>query len=57
MEWNKQCEFVLQLMADGSLTPSQIVTHRLHYSGMKEAYEMAYHREKTMLGVIFRWQD
>ena len=33
----KQCEFVLQLMADGSLTPSQ-VTHRLHYSGMKEAY-------------------
>ena len=56
MEWNKQCEFVLQLMADGSLTPSQIVTHRLPYSQMKEAYEMAYHREKTMLGVIFQWQ-
>ena len=57
MEWNKQCEFVLQLMADGSLTPSQIVTHRLPYTRMQEAYEMAYHREKTMLGVIFQWGE
>jgi threonine dehydrogenase-like Zn-dependent dehydrogenase len=57
MSWNKQCEYVLQLMADGSLKPSQIVTHRLHYSRMKEAYEMAYHREKTMLGVIFQWDN
>ena len=57
MEWNKQCEFVLQLMADGSLRPSDVVTHRMHYSRMKDAYEMAYHREKTMLGVIFRWME
>lgn len=57
MEWNKQCEFVLQLMADGSLRPSEVVTHRMHYSRMKDAYEMAYHREKTMLGVIFRWME
>jgi threonine dehydrogenase-like Zn-dependent dehydrogenase len=57
LSWNKQCEFVLQLMADGSLKPSQIITHRLHYSRMKEAYEMAYNREKTMLGVTFQWTD
>ena len=57
MEWNKQCEFVLQLMADGSLRPSEVVTHRMHYSRMKDAYEMAYHREKTMLGVVFRWRE
>ena len=57
MEWNRQCEFVLQLMADGNLRPSQIVTHRMHYSRMKDAYEMAYHREKTMLGVVFRWGE
>ena len=42
-------------MADGSLTPRQIVTPRLPYARMQEAYEMAYHREKTMLGVIFQW--
>ena len=29
----------------------------LHYSRMTEAYELAYHREKTMLGVIFQWKD
>ena len=57
MEWNKQCEFVLQLMADGNLRPSRIVTHRMHYSRMKDAYEMAYYREKTMLGVVFRWGE
>lgn len=57
MEWNKQCEFVLQLMADRSLRPSEVVTHRMHYSRMKDAYEMAYHREKTMLGVVFRWRE
>ena len=55
-EWNKQCEFVLQLMADGNLNPSQLITHRLHYTQMKEAYEMAYEREKTMLGVVFTWK-
>ena len=56
-EWNKQCEFVLQLMADGNLNPSQLITHRLHYTQMIEAYEMAYEREKTMLGVVFTWKD
>tara|TARA_B100001245_G_C22842075_1_gene404837 strand:- start:94 stop:1107 length:1014 start_codon:yes stop_codon:yes gene_type:complete len=56
-EWNKQCEFVLQLMDDGNLNPSQLITHRLHYTQMKEAYEMAYEREKTMLGVVFTWKD
>ena len=44
-------------MADGLLEPSRLVTHRYHYSEMVEAYEMAYHREKQMLGVIFNWQE
>ena len=47
---------VLSLMADGSLEPKRLITHRFHYSEMVEAYEMAYHREKSMLGVIFNWQ-
>jgi threonine dehydrogenase-like Zn-dependent dehydrogenase len=53
----RQCEFVLDLMADGSLEPKRLITHRFHYSEMAEAYEMAYRREKEMLGVIFQWRD
>ena len=53
----RRCDHVLSLMAEGKLQPSRLITHRLHYSEMAEAYEMAYSREKSMLGVIFNWQD
>lgn len=46
---------MLSLMADGRLEPKRLVTHRFHYSEMAQAYEMAYRREKAMLGVIFNW--
>ena len=49
--------FVLDLMADGSLKPSRLVTHRMPYTEMATAYEMIDRREKKMLGVIFEWQD
>ena len=49
--------FILSLMADGCLEPKRLITHRFHYSEMVKAYEMAYHREKSMLGVIFEWQE
>jgi len=48
---------VLSLMADGRLEPKRLVTHRFHYTEMAKAYEMAYAREKSMLGVIFNWQE
>ncbi len=48
---------ILSLMADGRLEPKRLITHRFHYSEMAKAYEMAYAREKSMLGVIFSWQD
>ena len=44
-------------MADGKLEPSRLITHQLHYSEMATAYEMAYHREKSMRGVIFNWDE
>jgi threonine dehydrogenase-like Zn-dependent dehydrogenase len=49
--------FILSLMADGRLEPKRLITHRFHYTEMVKAYEMAYHREKSMLGVIFQWQE
>lgn len=51
------CAHVLSLMQDGKLEPKKLVTHRLHYSQMVEAYEMAYRREKNMLNVVFNWKD
>ena len=54
---DRNAAHVLSLMADGRLEPKQLITHRFHYSEMAQAYEMAYTREKSMLGVIFNWQD
>jgi len=52
---DQEATFILSLMADGKLKPSQLVTHRFPYTRIAEAYEMAYRREKSMLGVIFQW--
>ena len=53
----RECEFVLSLLAVGRLEPKRLVTHRFSYNDMAAAYEMAYRREKEMLGVIFQWKD
>ncbi|MCH2661343.1 zinc-binding dehydrogenase, partial [bacterium] len=54
---DQRCAHVLSLMQDGRLEPKRLVTHRLHYTEMVQAYEMAYHREKKMLNVVFNWKD
>lgn len=48
---------MLKLMADGKLEPKRLVTHRLHYTQIVEAYEMALRREKSMMNVVFDWSD
>ena len=55
--WNNSCTHVLSLMADGRLSPKRLITHRMPYQDMKMAYEMAYRREKEMLGVVFDWSE
>jgi threonine dehydrogenase-like Zn-dependent dehydrogenase len=55
--WDRACAHTLSLMADGRLEPRRTVTHCFHYTEMVRAYEMAYRREKSMLGVIFQWKD
>ncbi len=49
------CKQMLGYMAQGSLSPSSLISHRMIYSDMGHAYEMAYRREKNMLNVIFDW--
>ena len=44
-------------MADGRLRPSRTITHRMHHTEMKKAYDMASSRDKNMLGVVFDWTD
>ena len=56
LSWNNQCDFILKLMKENKVNPSELITHRLNYKDMQKAYEMAYNREKQMLGVLFDWQ-
>ena len=42
-------------MEEGRLQPSKLITHRMKYTDMVEAYEMIYRREKGMMGVLFEW--
>lgn len=53
---DRNAAHMLSLMAEGKLTPKSLVTHRFHYTDMAKAYEMAYRREKSMLGVLFNWK-
>jgi len=54
--WESMCRFTLEQMKSGKLEPKRLITHRMHYSEIKTAYEMIYRREKNMMGVIFNWQ-
>ncbi|MDP6118966.1 MAG: zinc-binding alcohol dehydrogenase [Planctomycetota bacterium] len=54
---NKRVAFILKLMKEGKVEPKRLVTHRFHYTDIPQAYEMAYRREKSMLGVIFYWKE
>ena len=56
LSWNNQCDFVLKLMKENKVNPSELITHRLNYKDMQKAYEMAYNRDKQMLGVLFDWE-
>lgn len=52
---NKPGRYTMQLIEDGRLRPSNIITHRLSVEDIPSAYDMIYNREKEMLGVIFQW--
>ncbi|MAE63293.1 MAG: hypothetical protein CMJ18_03400 [Phycisphaeraceae bacterium] len=55
-QWRHRAH-LLTLMAEGRLEPKRLVTHRLHYTRINEAYEMALRREKSMMNVVFDWTD
>jgi threonine dehydrogenase-like Zn-dependent dehydrogenase len=46
---------LLNLMRNGGLEPKRLITHRLPCERLVEAYDMALQRDKSMLGVLFKW--
>lgn len=53
----RSCNHMLSLMEEGKLKPSKLITHRLKYTEMVDAYEMIFRREKGMMGVLFEWDQ
>jgi len=49
------CQYLLHLMEEGTIRPQDLITHRLPYDQAPLAYEMAYNRDKSMVGTIFEW--
>jgi 2-desacetyl-2-hydroxyethyl bacteriochlorophyllide A dehydrogenase len=56
VEVRRDFSFLLERMEKGWLNPSVLVTHRLPPERMGEAYELAYARDKSMIGTVFQWQ-
>ena len=54
---SRHCGHMLSLMAEGKLEPKRLVTHRLPYTQMVDAYEMALRRDKSMMNVVFDWSE
>ncbi len=54
---SRHCSHMLSLMAEGKLEPKRLVTHRLPYTQMVDAYEMALRRDKSMMNVVFDWSE
>jgi threonine dehydrogenase-like Zn-dependent dehydrogenase len=50
------CQYLLHLMEEGAIRPSELITHRLPYDRAKEIYEMAYGRDKSMIGAVMLWR-
>ena len=54
---SKTGRFVMELIAKGRLKPSKIITHRLHWKHIPDAYELIYQRSKEILGCVFQWDE
>lgn len=51
----RNLKFVLNSMASGALDVSGAISHRLPYTSMKEAYELARTHSKDLTAAIFQW--
>lgn len=52
----RNLEFILRLMADGTVDLRPLITHRLPASRMVEAYELARLHDKSLVAAVFDWE-
>lgn len=52
----RNLEYLLSLMAAGSVQLESIITHRLPASRMREAYELARNHSKDLMAAVFDWR-
>lgn len=52
----RNLEFVLQAMASGTIDLRSLISHRLPASRMREAYELACQRDKSLVAAVFEWE-
>lgn len=51
----RDIKYVIDMMASGTLDLSPIVSHRFHWSNLKEAYELALQHSKELSAAVFHW--
>lgn len=53
----RNLEYLLDRMADGSLSLDPLISHRFPAEQMRDAYELALSHDKSLLAAVFIWQD
>ena len=53
----RSLEYIFDLMARGDLDISPVISHRLPYHRMHEAYEMAGRHAPELTGAVFDWRE
>ena len=52
---SRDLRYLLELMEQGTIQPKRLITHRLSIRQIKEAYDIADKRDKSMIGAVFTW--
>jgi threonine dehydrogenase-like Zn-dependent dehydrogenase len=52
---SRDLAYLLELMEQGTIQPKSLITHRLPSYQIKEAYDIADKRGKSMIGAVFTW--
>ncbi|MCX6622004.1 MAG: zinc-binding dehydrogenase, partial [Acidobacteria bacterium] len=53
----RNLEYILSLLAAGSMDFSPLISHRIPAGRMREAYELARNRSKELVAATFEWQS
>ena len=52
----RNLKFILDLLSDKRMNLAPLITHRLKYARMQEAYELAREHSKELIAAIFLWK-